>query len=140
MPLKYLNLTPHLMVHHAVTAGMGVGSSRSLIAVDGLTEKTLAVPFGPVLPQTATYNLVYPSHLERRRDIVAFRNWALAEAEASTKKLAPLLKGVATGSPDGTTKRPRCRRRTCRRHSEMLAAILLRDNTIDCQRPRGHAR
>ena len=95
-PVKYLNLTPRLMVHRAVTNAAGVALSRSLLSVDGIADKELVVPFGPVLAQTARYNLVYASHLGRRRDIVTFRNWAVAEAEASGKKLVRLLRRVAS--------------------------------------------
>ena len=90
-PMKYLNLTPSALMHQAAMCGLGVGLSRSLIAVDAIADKQLVVPFGPVLTQSANYQIIYPSHLGRRRDIVAFRNWVVAEAEASGKKLTRLL-------------------------------------------------
>jgi LysR family transcriptional regulator, glycine cleavage system transcriptional activator len=93
--MRQLNFTPRLMVHRAVMAGAGVGLTRTLLAVDALMAKEVAVPFGPVIPQTMTYNLVYPANLGRRKDISTFRNWALSEAEASAKKLARLLKRAA---------------------------------------------
>jgi LysR family transcriptional regulator, glycine cleavage system transcriptional activator len=70
--------------------------SRSLLAVDALTSKELAVPFGPVLPQPTTYSLVYPRHLAKRRDVAAFRNWVLAEAQASAKRLGRILRRLRT--------------------------------------------
>jgi LysR family glycine cleavage system transcriptional activator len=96
-PARYLNLTPRALVYSAVMAGLGVGLGRSLIVADSLAAKELAVPFGPILTQTSTYNLVYPSNLGRRRDIAAFRNWVLAEAEASARKLERMLKRVSAG-------------------------------------------
>ena len=89
---RILNFTPRVIMQQAVTAGIGVGLSRSLLAVDALTSKTLAVPFGPVLPLSVTYHLVYASNVGRRKDVAAFRDWILGEAAASRKKLDRAVK------------------------------------------------
>jgi LysR family glycine cleavage system transcriptional activator len=93
---RQMNLTPRMLMHGAVTAGAGVGLSRSLIAVDGLAAREIAVPFGPALPLSTTYNLVFPSHLAKRKDIAAFREWVIAEAASSTRRVERMLKRYTT--------------------------------------------
>jgi LysR family glycine cleavage system transcriptional activator len=94
--VRSLNFTPRLMVHRAVTAGAGVGLSRTLLAVDAIEAKEVVVPFGPGLPQTATYHLLHATNLSRRRDVAAFRNWVLSEVEASASKIARLLRRMGS--------------------------------------------
>lgn len=86
-----MNLTPRLLMHTAVTAGLGVGLSRSLLAVDALAAGEIAVPFGPALPLALTYNFVAsPQHL-KRKDLAALREWMLAQAATSHRDLERLL-------------------------------------------------
>lgn len=90
--VRSLSFTPRLMLHRAVAAGTGVGLSRTLLAIDAIEAKEVVVPFGPALPQTATYHLLHATNLGRRKDVAAFRNWVLSEAEASARKVARLLR------------------------------------------------
>jgi LysR family glycine cleavage system transcriptional activator len=92
---RHMNLTPRLLMHTAVAAGIGVGLSRTLLAIDALLEKELIVPFGPAPKLSLTYNLVVPSHIARRKDVSTFCDWVLAEAASSTKKAERLLKPFA---------------------------------------------
>jgi len=89
---RVLSFTPRLVMHRAVAAGVGVGMSRSLLAADALAAKDLAVPFGPVLPLSVTYHMVYASNIGRRKDVATFREWICAEAAASRKKVDRALK------------------------------------------------
>jgi LysR family glycine cleavage system transcriptional activator len=89
---RSLSFTPRALMHAAVRAGLGVGLSRSLLSVDALTTRDLAVPFGPVLQDAITYSLVFPTHLAKRKDVAAFREWVLHEAAASTRKIEKVLK------------------------------------------------
>jgi LysR family glycine cleavage system transcriptional activator len=98
VPKHELNFTPRVLMHQAVVAGLGVGLSRTLLAVDALLRKDVVVPFGPALPTTATYNLVTLSHLARRKDVAAFREWVVSEANASAKKIQRLLDRIRSGS------------------------------------------
>jgi LysR family glycine cleavage system transcriptional activator len=88
---RYLNFTPKLYMHLAVKAGLGIGLSRPLLTVDDLSAGTLAIPFGPVLEQSATYNVVYSTVLAKRKDVAAFTDWTVAEAAKSVRKLGKLL-------------------------------------------------
>ena len=89
---KHLDFTPRLLMHMAVVAGLGVGISRSLLAVDSLRRREVVVPFGPAVPQSITYNLVYATHAGKRKDVATFRDWMLAEAQSSAKKLDKIVK------------------------------------------------
>jgi LysR family glycine cleavage system transcriptional activator len=92
---QYLNFTPRILMHRAVVCGQGVGLSRTLLASDELSSRALAVPFGPALTETPTYNLVFPASLAKRKDIAAFRDWTLAEAQASSSKVEKILRKVS---------------------------------------------
>ena len=87
-----MNLSPGMLMHNAVKAGAGVGLSRSLVALDALVEREIAVPFGPAVPLTTTYNLAFPAEHGKRKDLAAFREWVMAEAQASTQQIERLLK------------------------------------------------
>jgi DNA-binding transcriptional LysR family regulator len=87
-----MHLTPRLLMHSAVKAGLGVGLSRSLIAVDALAAREIAIPFGPALTLPVTYHFVAPTAIAKRQDVAAFRDWILAEATASHRRLERLLK------------------------------------------------
>ena len=99
---RHMNLTPRVLMHSAVQSGLGVGLSRSLIAVDALAAREVAVPFGPALPVPMTYNLVYPARVGKRKDVSAFRDWILAEAQSSTLKLERMLKRYIVRSKSGS--------------------------------------
>jgi LysR family glycine cleavage system transcriptional activator len=88
---RYLNFTPHLYMHQAVKEGLGVGLSRGLLTLDQLSAGDIVVPFGPVMEQSAGYNLIYPLVLSKRDDVTAFNDWLVAEAELGTRKLTTLL-------------------------------------------------
>jgi LysR family transcriptional regulator, glycine cleavage system transcriptional activator len=90
--VRTLNLTPRMLMHQGVAAGLGIGISQSLLAVDALAKHTIAVPFGPVVPFAATYHLVYAPHMAKRKDVAAFREWVGDEASRSRTRLQQLLK------------------------------------------------
>ena len=96
VPKHELNFTPRVLMHKAVCAGLGVGLTRTLLAADGLASREFAVPFGPAVTTTATYNLVVAPHVAKRKDIAAFREWVLDEASASAQKVERMLKRVMT--------------------------------------------
>lgn len=89
---RHMDFTPRVLMHAAVRAGCGVGLTRSLLALDGLSTKEITVPFGPAIPLNLTYNFVCPRQLTLRRDIALFREWVMAEAASSTKEIEKLLK------------------------------------------------
>lgn len=89
---KYLFFTPRVLMQAAVAGGLGVGLTRSLLALDALAANKVAVPFGPVLAHPPTYNLVYARHNVKRKEVGTFREWLHAEAAASTKQIARMLK------------------------------------------------
>jgi LysR family glycine cleavage system transcriptional activator len=88
---RTLNFTPRVLMHRAVSAGVGIGLSRTLLAVEALSAKRIAVPFGPVMPVSSTYHLVYSHHVGKRGDVVAFREWIRADAAASREKIQKML-------------------------------------------------
>lgn len=92
---KVLSFTPRLVLHKAVSAGLGVGLSRSLLAVDALAAKQIVVPFGPVMPVASTYHILYSANAARRKDVATFREWIRAEAATSATKLQKLLAAFA---------------------------------------------
>jgi LysR family glycine cleavage system transcriptional activator len=88
---RYMNFTPHIYMHQAVKERLGVGLSRALLTVDDLTAGQIIVPFGPVIEQSSTYNLIYPSVLGERKDVTEFNDWLVHEAELSRRQLEVLL-------------------------------------------------
>jgi LysR family transcriptional regulator, glycine cleavage system transcriptional activator len=88
---RTLSFTPRMLMHQAVLAGVGVGVSRSLLAVDALSRRDVVVPFGPAWTVPTTYNLVIPSQVAKRKDIATFREWILAEAATSVRTLEKML-------------------------------------------------
>ncbi len=91
---RYLNVTPRLLVHHAVGGGHGVGLSRTLLAADALRSKQLTLPFGPILEQPFTYRIIVPTALSKNKDVSAFRDWVLEEARASTQLVGKHIRRV----------------------------------------------
>jgi LysR family glycine cleavage system transcriptional activator len=88
---RILNFTPRVYMHQAVKQGLGVGLSRALLALDDLDAGDIVVPFGPVLEQSSTYNLVTPTVLSKRKDVAAFNDWLIEEARTSMEKVTALL-------------------------------------------------
>jgi LysR family glycine cleavage system transcriptional activator len=74
-------------MQQAVMDGVGVGLSRTLLAADSLENRQLVCPFGPVITLSSWYYLVCPEATAERPDIVAFREWLLAEARESQARL-----------------------------------------------------
>jgi LysR family glycine cleavage system transcriptional activator len=89
---RTLNLTPRMLMHKGVAAGLGIGISQTLLSIDALAKRTIAVPFGPVVPFAATYHIVYAPHTANREDVAAFREWISTEAGKSQTRLHQLLK------------------------------------------------
>ena len=80
---RYLSFSPRFLMQQAVMDGLGVGLSRTLLAADSLESRQLVCPFGPVITLSSWYYLVCPEATAERPDIVAFREWLLAEARDS---------------------------------------------------------
>ena len=83
--LRHLHLSPRYLVLQTVAQGVGVGLARTLMAAEGIKSKQVVCPFGPALPLTANYYLTCPEATANKPEIVAFREWLLAEARASQK-------------------------------------------------------
>jgi LysR family glycine cleavage system transcriptional activator len=84
---RYLSFSPRFLMQQAVVEGLGVGLSRTLLAADFLERRQLICPFGPVLTLSSWYSLVCPEPTAERPDIVAFRDWLLAEAQESRSRV-----------------------------------------------------
>jgi LysR family glycine cleavage system transcriptional activator len=97
-------------MHKAVEAKLGVGLSRTLLAVDALAAGDLVMPFGRGLVQSANYHLVYSSLIGRRKDVQLFREWILAEAQSSAARLEEIATAQGAPQPTAAVER-RCKRR-----------------------------
>jgi LysR family glycine cleavage system transcriptional activator len=95
MGARYLNYTPRVLMHKVVAAGLGVGLSSTLLAADAIEANEVTVPFGPAPTDSGTYNVVYPTQLAKRKDIIAFCRWLVSEGEASRLAVDKVLAGVA---------------------------------------------
>lgn len=84
---RYLTFSPRFLMQQAVLEGLGVGLSRTLLAADFIESRQLVCPFGPVITLSSWYYLVCPEVTAERPDIVAFREWLLAEARESQAQL-----------------------------------------------------
>lgn len=84
---RYLNFTPMSLMHDAIVAGLGIGLTRTLLAVDAILAGQLVVPFGPVLSLRSYYYLLSPNGLRDQPDLKRLCDWLMAEAEASRKAL-----------------------------------------------------
>ena len=80
---RQIYLSPRGLMLQAVAQGLGVGLARTLLAAEAMAAGQLVCPFGPALPLSANYHVVCPESSAKNPDIVAFRDWVLAEAKAS---------------------------------------------------------
>jgi LysR family glycine cleavage system transcriptional activator len=80
---RQIHLSPRGLMLQAVSQGLGVGLARTLLAADAMAVGQLICPFGPAFPLSANYYIVCPESNAKNPDVVAFRDWALAEAKAS---------------------------------------------------------
>lgn len=92
---RLLHFTPRALLHRAVVAGHGVGLTRTLLAVDALSNRDIAIPFGPALVQSSTYKLVAPPSVLKRTEAAAFRDWIIAEAQQSSRIVENKLKKLS---------------------------------------------
>jgi LysR family glycine cleavage system transcriptional activator len=65
----------------AAAAGSGIALGRLVYAATDLSEKTLRIPFRPVLKLDVSYQLLVPDTKASLPAVEAFREWILAEAE-----------------------------------------------------------
>lgn len=80
---RQIHLSPRGLMLQAVAQGLGIGLARTLLAADAMASRQLVCPFGPAIPLSANYYVVCPESNAKDPDIVAFRDWVLAEAAAS---------------------------------------------------------
>ena len=84
---RHVYLSPRGVMLQAVMQGLGVGLARTLLAAEALAARQLVCPFGPALPLSANYYVVCPESNAKDPDIVAFREWVLAEAKVSAARI-----------------------------------------------------
>ncbi|HTV25788.1 MAG TPA: transcriptional regulator GcvA [Polyangiaceae bacterium] len=77
-------ITDSAMLVEAAVRGQGVALARWSLAMDELELGRLVLPLPdvPPLPTGLAYHLVAPRESLRRKPVVAFRNWVLAETQA----------------------------------------------------------
>ncbi len=68
------------LVLEAAADQQGVGLTVDALATADLASGRLIIPFGPKLPLSHSYYIVYPSHAEHPERINCFRDWLLQEA------------------------------------------------------------
>lgn len=78
---KGLRFNDGLVVLEAALDGQGVALGNTTAVADMLAAKSLVAPFAHRVKSELGYYLVYPEHHAKRRDIVVFKDWLLAEAE-----------------------------------------------------------
>jgi LysR family glycine cleavage system transcriptional activator len=71
------------MVLEAARKGLGLAIGHEALVVDELAAGRLITPFRLRVPTPHAHYLVYPRWLTRRPALRAFRDWILAEAQAS---------------------------------------------------------
>ena len=85
--IRYLNFSPRCLLHEVVVRGLGVGLTRTLLAADSIANGEMVLPFGPVLLLPSYYYLLCPELASGEPGVTLFRDWVMAEAETSRKKL-----------------------------------------------------
>jgi len=96
--VRRINLTPRYLMLQAAVQGAGVGLARTLIASEAIAANKLVCPFGPAFPLSANYYFVCPLSNARNPDISIFRDWLLAEAQASAALIKlPQVDGGSDG-------------------------------------------
>jgi len=78
-----MTLRPGSMVIEAALEGQGVALGRRSLVAGDLASGRLVRPFALSLPITFSHWLVYKPDALKRRKVKAFRDWIMAEAEAS---------------------------------------------------------
>lgn len=84
---RYMKFTPKMFMQQAVSAGLGIGLTRTLLAAESLAHDELVCPFGPAVPVRSTYHLFLASAPPQRKGLALFRDWVLADAKASRRQL-----------------------------------------------------
>jgi len=82
-----INMMPRILIGQAILSGLGVGLGRTLLAADYLANGELICPFGPAIPLDKHYYFTCRESIRKKPEIVAFRDWVLAEVEQSMKRL-----------------------------------------------------
>lgn len=106
-----LLIDEHGLLIDAAVAGQGIALARDFLVADKLAAGTLVRPFGLMPPQDAAdfdYYLVCRARDAEQPKIAAFREWALAEAAATTSPLgAPMrvLPGAARRTAPARSRR-----------------------------------
>jgi LysR family transcriptional regulator, glycine cleavage system transcriptional activator len=73
--------TDSALMLQAAIAGRGIGLARRVLAADDLAAGRLAAPFDTRIPADCAYYLVAPPRHFERANVLAFRDWILAEAQ-----------------------------------------------------------
>ncbi|WP_300036525.1 transcriptional regulator GcvA [uncultured Roseobacter sp.] len=68
----------------AALAGVGVVLGRRALVVKDIDEGRLVMPYGTAIPTGARFRFLCPDGSENRAQIVAFREWMLAEIDKTT--------------------------------------------------------
>lgn len=72
------------LVLEAAADQQGVALTVDVLASADLASGRLVMPFGPQLPLSHSYYIVYPRHAEHPERIARFRDWLLQETATST--------------------------------------------------------
>ena len=73
------------------------------LVADDLATERLVAPFDLEIPGDFAYYVVYPKASANRRQVTAFRDWLLSQAEESWRVIANPSMRIMAGSidPDG---------------------------------------
>jgi len=96
---RRVTFSPMGLMLQAVSGGLGVGLSQSLLAADAIARGQLVCPFAPVIPIESTYYVACREAVADNRVVGAFRAWLKEEARLSTSGLT--IFGSTSGSQLG---------------------------------------
>lgn len=95
---RRVTFSPMGLMLQAVSRGLGVGLSQTLLVADAIARGQLVCPFGPVIPVDSTYYLVCRQAAANNDVVGAFRAWLMEEVRLSMSDLTMTDTRVTSGS------------------------------------------
>ncbi len=79
------------LAYQAAIEGVGIAIAQLPLILEDLRSGKLVMPFPMPVPDSAVYNLIFPDRKGRNRSFQPFRDWIIAEAQATSREIEEML-------------------------------------------------
>jgi LysR family glycine cleavage system transcriptional activator len=84
-PYRGMRFESSALAYQAAEQGLGVALGQRALVQDDLTSGRLVAPLDFSIPSRGGFYMIYPKDTERWKEIYAFRDWIMSEAETDQK-------------------------------------------------------